>query len=314
MWEMMEQMAPYALAYTMPLLITALGGLVSERSGVVNIGLEGLMLVGAFAGALVISLQQSVRGEQAVWIGLAAGAGAGALFSLLHAFASITLNANQVISGTAVNILAGALTVFVCRTITGSGVIGIEGLSRLDAPLLSGMPIVGPLLFTGAYATTWLVFILLFFSWFVLNRTVFGLRLRACGENPQAADAAGIHVNRIRYAAVLLSGACSGLGGAIMLVTYSCEFNGSVFGLGFLALAALIFGQWKPLGILGAALFFGIVSTMANVSQIVPLFQQVPAVALKIFPYVATLLVLVLFSKRSRTPRALGEPFEHGKH
>ena len=137
---MIEQMAPYALAYTAPLLITALGGLVSERSGVVNIGLEGLMLVGAFAGALVISMQQSVRAEQAVWIGLAAGAGAGALFSMLHAFASITLNANQVISGTAVNILAGSLTVFVCRTITGSGVIGIEGLSRFDAPLLSGIP------------------------------------------------------------------------------------------------------------------------------------------------------------------------------
>ena len=98
-----------------------------------------------------------------------------------------------------------------------------------------------------------------------------------------------------------------------MLVTYSCEFNGSVFGLGFLALAALIFGQWKPFGVLGATLFFGFASTMANVSQIIPLFQQMPAVALKIFPYTATLLVLVLFSKRSRAPRALGEPFEHGK-
>lgn len=313
MWETIGQIAPYALAYTAPLLITALGGLYSERSGVVNIGLEGLMLVGCFASALVISLQQAAHNENAIVVGLLAGAAAGALFSLLHAFASISLNADQVISGTAVNILAGALTVFISRNITGSGNIGIEGLSRFDVPVLSELPMVGKLFFTNTYATTWLVLGILCVSWFVLYRTVFGLRLRACGEHPQAADAAGIRVGRIRYSAVALSGTFSGLGGAIMLVTYSGEFNGSVFGLGFLALAALIFGQWKPLGILGATLFFGFASTIANVSQVTPLFRQIPDVALKIFPYVATLLALVAFSKRSQAPRAAGEPFEHGK-
>lgn len=313
MGEMIGQAAPYAVAYAAPLLITALGGLLSERSGVVNIGLEGLMLVGSFAGALVMATQQAAHNEYAVGWGLAAGMAAGALFALLHAFACVTLNANQVISGTAINILAGALTVFACRNITGSGVLGIEGLSRFDVPVLSSLPVLGPLFFCGSYVTTWLVFALLGITWIVLYRSIFGLRLRACGEQPHAADAAGIPVRRIRYIAVMLSGAFAGLGGAIMLATYSCEFNGSVFGLGFLALAALIFGQWKPLGILGATLFFGFASTLANVSQIAAGFQQVPAFLLKAFPYVATLLALVVFSERSRAPRAAGEPFERGK-
>lgn len=313
MWELIAQITPYAVAYTMPLLITALGGLVAERSGVVNIALDGLMLVGSFAGALAITLQQPSQGAGAIWAGIAAGAVAGALFSLLHAFASITLRANQVISGTAVNILAGALTVLLARNVTGSGNIGVEGLRRFDVPGLSEVPVIGPLLFRDAYATTWLVLLILVLSWFILYRTVFGLRLRACGENPLAVDAAGVPVNRIRYLAVLVSGAFAGLGGVIMLVTYSGEFNGSVFGLGFLALAALIFGQWNPWGILGATFFFGFAATIANISQVTLVFQHIPPVVLKVFPYVATLVALVLCSGQSRAPRAVGEPFEKSK-
>jgi general nucleoside transport system permease protein len=314
MWAIISQIFPYAIAFTIPLLITSLGGLFSERSGVVNIGLEGLMVVGSFSSALVISLLQPIFPEGAIWIGLLAAMVIGALFSLLHAFASINLNANQVISGTAINMIAGALTVFIARTMTGSGNIHIRsGLTRFNIPVLSKIPILGKLFFTQTYASTWLVLLILLGSWFVIYKTAFGLRLRACGEHPHAADAAGVNVYFVRYIGVMLSGAFAGLGGAAILVTYSGEFNGSVAGLGFLALASLIFGQWKPLGILGATFFFGFASTLANVSQVVPVFALIPGIILKSFPYVVTLIALILFSKSSQAPRASGEPFEHGK-
>ena len=305
---------PYAIAYTMPLLAAALGGLYCERSGVVNIGLEGLMVVGSFTSAMVISGLQESMGPSALWVGLAAAMVIGAAFSLLHAVASINLKANQVISGTAINMIAGALTVFLARNITGSGNVRITmGFIQRDIPLLSDIPVLGPLFFSKTYATTWLVLALVAISWVVIYKTPFGLRLRACGEHPQTADAAGISVYRMRYIAVMISGALAGLAGAVILVTYSSEFNGSVSGLGFLALAALIFGQWKPAGILGSTFFFGIAATVANVSQVIPAFSRIPGLLLKAFPYVVTLAALVLFSKSSQAPRAAGEPFDQGK-
>jgi len=314
MWDIILQIFPYAIAYTIPLLLTALGGLYSERSGVVNIGLEGLMVVGFFGGALAISKLEAFLPGTAIWIGLLAAIIVGGLFALLHAFASINLNANQVISGTAINMIAGSLTIFLARHITGSGNIRIvHGLIRNDIPGLSQIPVIGKLFFTQTYATTWLSIAILLFSWFLLYKTAFGLRLRACGEHPQAADSAGVNVYRMRYIAVMTSGALAGLAGAVILVTYSGEFNGSVSGLGFLALAALIFGQWKPLGILGATFFFGLASTIANVSQAVPSLAQIPGIILKCFPYVVTLIVLVMFSKNSQAPKADGEPYDKGK-
>lgn len=314
MWGVIFQIFPYAIAFTIPLMITALGGLFSERSGVVNIGLEGLMVIGLFSSALVINKLEALAPDLAIWVGILAAVIAGALFSLLHAFACISLNANQVISGTAINMIAGALTVYLARNITGSGNIQIiRGLIRRNVPVLSDIPVVGKLLFTQAYPTTWLVLAIVALSWFVLYKTAFGLRLRACGEHPQAADAAGVDVYRIRYIAVMISGAFAALGGAIILVTYSGEFNGTVSGLGFLALASLIFGQWKPVGVLGATFFFGFASTVANVSQVIPMLARIPGILLKNFPYIVTLLVLVLFSKSSQAPRAAGEPYDKGK-
>jgi len=314
MFDIVGHIFPYAIAFTIPLLVTALGGLFSERSGVVNIGLEGLMIVGSFAGAATTAGLFPFLGPWAVWVGLGAAVVVGALFSVLHAFASISLNANQVISGTAINMIAGALTVFIARTLTGSGNIQIkQGVPRVDIPFLADVPILGPLFFQKTYATTWLVLGLLLFLWFVLYKTPFGLRLRACGEHPHSADSAGVNVQGIRYAAVIISGALAGLGGAVILVTYSGEFNGNVAGLGFLALAALIFGQWKPLGILGACFFFGFAATLANASQAEPALKVIPEILLKVFPYVVTLIALVLLSKKSQAPRAAGEPFEAGK-
>ncbi|PIE05107.1 MAG: sugar ABC transporter permease [Spirochaetales bacterium] len=314
MWSIVVFIFPYAITFTVPLLITSLGGLICERSGVVNIGLEGLMIIGSFASALFIYWLYPVIGHSSVWLGLLIAMLAGALFSLLHAFASINLNANQVISGTAINMIAGALTVFFARFITGSGNIRImSGLRRYDVPVFSRIPVLGKLLFTQTYTTTWIVLLFLLGAWYMVYKTPFGLRLRSCGEHPQAADAAGVNVRKIRYVGVLFSGAFAGLGGALILVTYSGEFNGTVSGLGFLALASLIFGQWKPLGILGATFFFGFASTLANVSQVVPALASVPALILKAFPYVLTLIALVFFSKSSQAPRAAGEPFDQAK-
>lgn len=314
MWNTIVHIFPYAIALAMPLLITSLGGLFSERSGVVNIGLEGLMVVGGFASAAAtVGLEPSL-GEAAIWVSLVIAMVIGALFSVLHAFASINLNANQVISGTAINMIAGAVTVFLARTITGSGNIQLtNGIPRFDVPLLVNIPLIGRLFFFQTYGTTWLILIILALGAFVLYKTAFGLRLRACGEHPHAADAAGINVFKVRYAAVMISGALAGLGGATILVTYSGEFSGSVAGMGFLALAALIFGQWKPLGVLGATFFFGFAATLANASQAEPALQAIPEVILKVFPYVVTLFALILFSKSTQAPRAAGEPFEKGK-
>lgn len=314
MWDVLSGIFPYAILYTIPLLITALGAMFSERSGVVNIGLEGLMVIGMFSSAFVIIQLQSAMPQLSLWIGLLAGVAAGTLFSLLHAFASINLSANQIISGTAINMMAGALTIFLARNMTGSGNIRIQrGFTPKDVPILSDIPIIGDLFFTKTYITTLVILIILVLSTYVLYKTPFGLRLRACGENPQAAEAAGINVRRMRYIGVMISGAYSALGGAVIIVTYSGEFNGTAAGLGFLALAALIFGQWRPLGILGATFFFGFASTVANVSQVIPELQIIPPVILQTFPYVVTLIALIVFSKSSQAPRAAGEPFDSGK-
>lgn len=314
MWEVMQQNFPYAVGYTIPLLIVALGALYCERSGIVNVGLEGLMVVGSFSAAFTIvnlqdKLPTSEYGNLALWIGIGVAVIVGIIFSLLHAFASINLKANQIISGTAINMIAGAITIFLARNITGSGNIRINSFVRKDIPLLSEIPIIGDLFFRETYATTWLVIGILLISIFIIYKTRFGLRLRSCGENPQAADAAGINVYKMRYVGVMISGGLAALGGAVILVTYSSEFNGSVGGLGFLALAALIFGQWKPMGILGATIFFGLANTVANISGIV----DVPTSLMKTFPYVVTLLALIIFSKSSQAPKAAGEVFDSGK-
>ncbi|SFD00592.1 ABC transporter permease [Clostridium uliginosum] len=316
MWALIQQIFPYAIVYTVPLLVTALGALYSERSGIINIGLEGIMIMGSFSGAITIYKLQDVwpNSTLPLWIGLLVAAIAGILFSLLHAFACINLNADQTISGTAINMMAAGITVFLARTIVGSGNVRIRtGFTPIDIPVLSSIPIIGDLFFKKTYVTTWLALVILLVTIFLLYKTPFGMRLRSCGEHPQASDAAGINVYHMRYFGVLASGALASLGGAIILVTYSGEFTGNVAGLGFLSLAALIFGQWKPLGILGATLFFGFASTMANVSQVIPALATIPPVLLKIFPYVVTLFVLVLFSKSSQAPKAEGEPFDSGK-
>jgi len=315
MWEFLVSMMPYALAFTAPMLVTALGGLFSERSGVVNIGLEGLMIVGSFTTAFFIN-QFYAGNDSIIWIGVLLGGVAGCLFSLLHAYASINLKADQVISGTAINLLAPAITIFLARTLTGSQNISIvKGVSRFDAPFLSDIPVIGPLFFSKMYLTTFIVLGLVILTWYLIFKTSFGLRLRACGEHPQAADSMGINVYKMRYFGVLASGFLAGLGGAIIIVTTSNEFNGSVAGLGFLALAALIFGKWNPWTVLFASFFFGFMKTLGQLAVINETLKsfEIPMEFYNALPYVMTLIALMIFSRNIVGPKAAGEPYDKGK-
>ena len=315
MWELLIIIVPSAIAYTMPLLMGALGGLYSERSGVTNLCIEGLMLFGCFASAATIVKLQAIPGfsyNLAIVIGIIVAMLASTLLAALHAFASINLKADQTISGTAINMLSTALSLFLAQTITGSGNITVvRAVIRSDVPLLSKIPVIGPLFFSESYWTTWICIAVWISSYFLLYKTSFGLRLRACGEHPSAVASAGVNVHKMRYIGVLTSGFLSGLGGACILVTYAGEYNAGagINGLGFLAIAALIFGQWKPLGILGSTAFFGLCMTIANIGRILPAFSGIPMAVLGALPYVATLIALVFSSKKSAAPLASGQPF-----
>ena len=315
MWELLIIIVPSAIAYTMPLLMGALGGLYSERSGVTNLCIEGLMLFGCFASAATIVKLQAIPGfsfNLAIVIGIVVAMLASTLLAALHAIASINLKADQTISGTAINMLSSALSLFLAQTITGSGNITVvRSVIRSDVPILSKIPVIGPLFFSETYWTTWICIAVWVISYFLLYKTSFGLRLRACGEHPSAVASAGVNVHKMRYIGVLTSGFLSGLGGACILVTYAGEYNAGsgINGLGFLAIAALIFGQWKPLGILGSTAFFGLCMTIANIGRILPAFSGIPMAVLGAFPYIATLVALVFSSKKSAAPLASGQPF-----
>ncbi len=304
--------------FSIPLLIVALGGMFSERSGVVNIALEGIMVAGAFTSILMINaLQAGMSGQGLLLLAILVAVVTGALFSLLHAYAAISLRSDQTISGTALNMIAPASAIYLARMIQPNGVQQIEFTNTFriaKVSLLGDIPVLGPLLFQNAYITTYIGIIIFAASAFVLYKTRFGLRLRACGEHPQAADSVGINVYKMRYAGVLISGALAGLGGLVYVIPTSTNFNATVSGYGFLALAVLIFGQWKPLRILMAAFFFGLMKTIASAYSGIPLLQNlgIPSDIYKMVPFIATLIALAFTSKKSQAPRASGVPYDKG--
>ena len=304
--------------FSIPLLIVALGGMFSERSGVVNIALEGIMVTGAFVSILFISNLQSVMSGQALLLlAILVAVVSGMLFSLLHAYAAINLRSDQTISGTALNMIAPAAAIYLARMLQPNGVQQVEFTNTFripSVPVLGDIPVLGPLLFQNAYITTYIGLLIFAVSAFVLYRTRFGLRLRSCGEHPQAADSVGINVYRIRYAGVLISGALAGLGGLVYVIPTSTNFNATVSGYGFLALAVLIFGQWKPLRILIAAFFFGLMKTIASAYSGIPFLLDlgIPSDVYKMVPFIATLIALAFTSKRSQAPRASGVPYDKG--
>ena len=270
-----------------PLLLAGLGGLLSERSGVINIALEGLMLAGAFTAATVTHYAGSP------WIGLFAAVAAGVFIASIHAVACIQFDANQVVTGTAINILMLGVP-----TLLSGALFDTMG-STPQIPrrnLIPNAPIV-------------IAFVLVPVTWYLLYRTPFGLRLRAVGENPEAADTAGISVARIRYSAVFLSGALAAIGGAYLSIGQSSLFTRNMTaGRGFIALAALIFGKWRPVQTMFACLLFGFAEAASIQMQGVIPYIRVEYI--QIIPYVLTMVVLAGFIGHSHAPRALGQPYE----
>lgn len=308
------------LLFTIPLMIVALGGMFSERSGVVNLALEGIMIFGAFAGIFYMNFMQTndiMHGFPLLITGLLISGVVGILFSMLHAFAAINLRADQTISGTALNMLAPALGIFIAKTLQdGMQSVTFSNEFRIARiPVLTDIPFVGQLLFKNCYFTTFLGIAILFISYYFLMKTKTGLRIRSCGENPQAADSAGISVAKIRYLGVALSGLLAGMGGLIYILPISTEYNCTVAGYGFLALAVLIFGNWNPFRIGLAALFFGVTKTLAYTYNSIPFLaaMNLPDTGYKMIPYVATLILLAFTSKNSAGPKASGIPYDKSR-
>ena len=288
------QMLPSTCMIVAPILIAAIGGMICERSGVVNIALEGLMAMGAMSAAVCHVLLESRIGFS-IPVALLLAAVVGGLFSLIHAFASVILRADQVISGTGINLLSNGVTVFVCQL-----------LFRTDRSLNYRMGMRSGIF--GIYPTLWIALAILAVSWFILYKRPWGLRLRAAGEHPQALAAAGVNVTRIRYFAVLISGLLAGLAGGCIVLTQDIQFTvNTINGKGFIALAAVSFGRWLPLGILGSSFLFGASSALAvNIVNISGL-QFLPSEFFSALPYLITLITLVVFSGKDYAPRAVGK-------
>lgn len=311
------QMIPSALMVATPIIICALGGMFSERSGVVNIALEGMMTVGAFTGATVcFFLEATELRDLAPWIAILLGMVAGCIYSILLGVSAISFKADQTIAGTALNMLSLGITVYFCQILFGQQrtLAFQKGISKVkEVPILSEIPYIGEM-FKGIYPTILIALVLVVIAWYVVFKTPFGLRLRACGENPQAAASMGISVTKMRYTGVLVSGAFAGLAGAIMVLTSSTQFTaGTIHGVGFISVAALIFGKWNPYGVLGAGIFFGFAQTVGAYASMIPFLNLIPSEFFNCIPYVLTVVALVVFSGKSVGPKAAGEIYDSGK-
>lgn len=297
------------LIYATPLILTSIGGTFSERSGVVNVGLEGIMVMGAFSGVVFNLEFADAFGKATPWIGVLVGGVVGLLFSIIHAAATVNFRADHIISGTVLNLLAPALAVFLCRVIYNKGQTDsiTQSFGKFDFPVLAKIPIIGEIFFAGTSAIGYVVIAFTFLAWFVLYKTRFGLRLRSVGEHPQAADTLGINVYFMRYMGVLISGFLGGMGGAIYAQSISGNFSvTTITGPGFIALAAMIFGKWNPIGAMLASLFFGLSQSLAVIGGNLAFLKDIPAVYLQITPYVLTIIVLAAFLGKSVAPKADG--------
>ncbi len=299
------------IALATPLMAAAFGGLFSERSGVVNIGLEGMMTAGAFAAATVIALMDinGLSGEFAIILGVLAACALGGLFGLLHAWLSISYKVDQVISGTVINIATLAITVYLTKIIFGAA----NTRTIMSRP----MKVLG----NQVTVLSIIIILLAVVFFFILYKTKWGMHVLAVGENPSAADAMGINVIKVRYQAVIFSGVLGGLGGAAIVLNSTNNFSAlTVAGSGFIALAVLIFGRHNPFGVLVAGLIFGFFKTLgASISTLDPslmpnairFLSDIPLVVYQMLPYIITIIVLIAFSRnKSTTIEALGEPYD----
>lgn len=313
---LIEQMIPQMLMVAAPIMIAGLGGIMSERSGIVNIALEGLMLVGAFgAGSAIILFESFGWFTQGPWISLIVAAIAGGLFSLILALSIITFSADHTIAGTAVNLLAAGITVYFTQIIFKQQRTFSykRGFRKMSIPYLSEIPLLGGF-FRNIYSSIIVALVLVIIVWFVLYKTPFGLRLRSCGENPHASASMGIDVLKTRYIAIFISGLLAGLAGGIIVLTVDTQFTiSSIHGLGFISVAAVIFGKWNPFGLMGAALFFGLSQTVGVYASNIPIIQNLPTQLFAALPYLMTVIALVVFSGKSVGPKASGEIYDISK-
>ncbi|MBR5128806.1 MAG: ABC transporter permease [Firmicutes bacterium] len=309
------------LPVALPLLLVAFGGMFSERSGVINLALEGIMLFGAFIACLFIYFipTNSMNVHILLLIATIMAALAGIIFSLLLSFAAINMKADQTIIGTAMNMFVPALVLLLCKMSFNSDSV-VTGISfRIkEVPGLCDIPLIGDLLFTNTYATVYVGIVLITILTVVYYKTSFGLRLRACGEHPHAADSVGINVHVMRYAGVSISGFLGGVGGfyyVVGIMNANCNGHTGVAGFGFLALAVMIFGQWKPGKIVLAALFFAFMRTLAYSVPLIPFLYNlnINSAYYKMLPYVVTMIVLAFTSKHSKAPKAEGIPYDKGQ-
>jgi simple sugar transport system permease protein len=333
------------LLYAVPLMIVALAGVFAERSGIINLALEGIMIFGAFVGVLFVRSMQNFEvftnaARQGDWLTLQGleilamlvSAALGAVFSLLLSFASINLKADQTIGGTALNLLAPALVLFLVRILANQNTLQMQTggaaawfmikKSTFGVDKNADWGFLGETFLNKIYLATYLCIILFVVLSVILYKTRFGLRLRACGENPQAADSLGINVYHMRYAGTTISGALAGMGGFVYaLTTANCSSNGDVAGFGFLALAVMIFGNWKPLNIALASLLFGLFKCVAAAYTTIDINGDgvflladlgISSHLYRMLPYLVTLVVLAFTSKNSRAPKAEGIPYDKG--
>ena len=312
----MTLLLQYTLIFASVLILVALGGCFSEHSGVINIGLEGIMVMGALGGALMMKyLPDSTAAPFVILLVVLASVVVGMLFSLLLGVAAIHFNADQTLVGTALNLLGPAAAVVIVRAINTA-----ESVDNVSSTVAYKHAKKAFLVNIGKFEFSWfmlLALVILIVAYLVLYKTKFGLRLMACGEHPQAADSVGINVYKMRYAGVLISGALGGLGGLVYITAGVSEwkFENGVAGFGFLALAVMIFGQWKPVNIGMAAVLFGLFRAFSNVYTGFPALValKLPSTLYNMFPYIISLLVLVFVSKNSRAPKAEGIPYDKGQ-
>lgn len=334
------------MIYAIPLMLVALAGVFAERSGILNLALEGIMIFGAFTGVLFVNLMQQANVFSAAkasgnWIALQGfeilamlvAAFFGAVFSLLLSFSAINLRADQTIGGTALNLMAPAVVLFLIRMLTNQNQLR---MAQGDAPSwfmikkttlgfdrTADLGFLGNTFLNKVYLATYLCILLFILLSIFLYKTRLGLRLRSCGENPQASASLGINVYRMRYIGTTISGALAGMGGFVYaLTTANCVANGDVAGFGFLALAVMIFGNWTPLNIAGASLLFGLFKCIASSYSSIDIngdgIYWLAEVGIsphiyRMLPYVITLIVLAFTSKNSRAPKAEGVPYDQGR-
>ncbi len=300
-----------AITFATPYLYAAIGEMFSQRSGVVNLGVDGIMLVGAYAGFFVALNTTASLGTAGLWLGLVIAAVAGLLMGLFMSVISVTLKAEQGISGIGLYIFGLGLSSLLFRVTIGT-VKTVDGFKPVPIPVLSGIPIIGPALFNQS-VVVYGAFLLVPLAWFVLERTTWGLKIKAVGQSPAAADSLGVSVNRVRYVCVCLGGMLAGIAGASMaLATVKLFQDNLTAGLGFIAVALVYFGGWRPLGILIGALLFSTITSLQNFMQVLNVGIS-PDLAVML-PYIVTIVALMFPINRARQPAALNKPFERGEN